>query len=76
MQPRVVTALQLAASMTKTLPFGDTTYRVRVAGLTTASTGNLPTLTVATGRAQPVVTWALHRAPLSTDTVLLVPLTT
>jgi hypothetical protein len=49
---------------------------VRVAGLTTAATGNLPTLTVAAGRPQPRVTRALHRAPFSTDTVLLPPLTT
>src|SRR5712691_5851533 len=74
--PRVVPALQVAASITKTLPFGLATYTVRVAGLTTAATGNFPTFTVATGRLQPRVTVALHRAPFSTETVLLLPLVT
>ena len=72
-----VRPLHLAALITETLPPPRlATYSVRVAGLMAAATGNLPTLTVATGRPQPRVTRALHRAPFSTDTVLLVPLTT
>ena len=73
----MVLALQVAALITETLPPARfATYSVRVAGLTAAATGNLPTLTVATGRPQPRVTLALHRAPLSTETVLLSPFIT
>ena len=74
--PRVVTALQPAASITKTSPFGLATYSVPVAGLTAAATRNPPTLIVATGVPQPWVTVALHRAPLRTETVPSLPLVT
>src|SRR5215472_18860674 len=75
--PRVVLALHAATLITDTLPPARlATYKVRVTGLTTPATGNCPTLTVATGRAQPLVTCALHRAPFSTESVLLIPFTT
>src|ERR1700733_15288237 len=67
--PLVVTALQEAASTTKTPLFASATYSVRVAGLTAAATRNPPSLIVARGTPQPEVTRALHRAPFTTDTV-------
>src|SRR5215470_3652017 len=76
-QPLVVCALHAATLTTETLPPpGFATYSVRVAGLMAAATGNFPTLTVATAWPQPLVTAALHRAPLSTETVPSLPFVT
>src|SRR5215470_437565 len=76
-QPVVVCALHAATLTTETLPLpAFATYSVRVAGLTAAATGNVPTLTVATGWPQPLVTVALHRVPLSTETVPSLPFIT
>jgi hypothetical protein len=75
--PLVVTALHAAASITETLPpLRLATYTVRVAGLNAAATGSCPTLIVASGRPQPWITQALHRAPSTTDTVPSLPFST
>src|ERR1700680_771214 len=76
--PCVVTALHVAALSTKTSlvtkklpggPGGLATYRVRVAGLRASATRNPPTLIVASGVPQPLITVALQRAPFTTVTV-------
>jgi hypothetical protein len=74
--PLVITALQAATSITSTLPFKSATYSVCVAGLSAAATTNPPSLTVAAGVPQPVVTRALHPAPFTTDTVPSLPSST
>src|SRR5262245_39313970 len=76
-QPLVVCALHAATSTTETLPPPRfATYSVRVAGLRAWATGNFPTLPVARAWPQPRVTWAVDRAPLSTETVPSLPFAT
>src|SRR5215472_8379694 len=76
-QPLVVRALQAATLSTETVPAtGFATYSVRVAGFRAAATGTFPAWTLAMAWPQPLVTRALHRAPLSTETVPSFPFVT
>jgi hypothetical protein len=68
-QLAVEVALQCETSSTSTSPVGLDTYSVPVAGSSARAVGNaLPSLIVATGLAQPLVTDTLHVAPSTTVT--------